>query len=104
MEQLVEEVKRLGEELRRLQTARMEEDVQDNLNEEIPEQDGEVTWSELLADEAVTAGRPEAKELCSVLASPPPFDKMKSLQKLAFGTPESPKHHHLDPKTDWTPH
>jgi hypothetical protein len=106
MEELVEEIRRLGDQVRQLQAARrMDEDVPGGQDEEDLMEDGEenqVCWGELLQGDAVTANRPEARELCSVMASPPPFDKLKSLVKtipkytLIPNTPPPRPKHRLD--------
>jgi len=59
----------------------MEEDVEDGEDLRDDGEENQVCWGELLPGDAVTATRPEARELCSVLASPPPFDKLKQVSK-----------------------
>ena len=94
------ELQTLRAEVQKIQQERMDQDLVPAAELSTDEVD-KVDWGDLLIQELKQPSTPEACELCHVLGSPPPFDRMKHLGKTQIkytGIPITPpqRQHRLD--------
>ena len=100
MEQVLEELKNLKKTVEKIQEERMDEDP---VSQQAATEDVDtVDWAELLVQELKQPSTPEACELCLVLGSPPPLDRMRHIAKQQTkysgipATPSKRSQHRLD--------